>query len=72
MAGQQKRLYRSSEDRVLTGVLGGLAEYFDVEPSLVRIGYSVLTVLTGWAPGIILYAGMVIIIPRRPTDSPGE
>jgi phage shock protein C len=66
MARSQKRLYRTTSDRKVAGVLGGFAEYFDVEPSLTRIAYLVLTVLTGFVPGIFAYVAMTLIIPPEP------
>ena len=59
-----QKLYRS-EDRILGGVCAGLAEYFDLDPTLVRIGYAFLAVCTIF-PGIILYIIMCIVMPRKP------
>ena len=59
-----QKLYRS-EDRLLGGVCAGLAEYFDLDPTLVRIGYAFLAVCTIF-PGIILNIIMCIVMPRRP------
>jgi phage shock protein PspC (stress-responsive transcriptional regulator) len=50
MTGTPKRLHRSRADRKVAGVLGGIAEYFGFDPSWVRIGYVVLTIVTGVAP----------------------
>jgi phage shock protein C len=66
MSDQPRRLYRSRRDRKLFGVLGGLAELFGIDPSLVRIGYVVLTILTAFVPGMFLYAMMVFIVPIQP------
>ena len=60
------RLYRSRDDRVLGGVCGGIAEYFDVDPSLVRILYALVAVLSGIFPLLILYIIMVIVVPEEP------
>ena len=56
-----KRLYRSRTDRVLWGVCGGLAEYFDIDPVIVRV-ITVVSLLFGGA-GIIAYIVMAIIVP---------
>ena len=61
MAG--KRLFRSN-DRMLGGVCSGLAEYFDLDPTLVRVAYALLTLLTVFS-GVIVYIIMWIIIPPR-------
>lgn len=59
-----QKLYRS-DDRLLGGVCAGLAEYFDLDPTLVRIAYAFLAVCTIF-PGIILYIIMCIVMPRKP------
>ena len=66
MADDLRRLYKSRRDRRLFGVLGGIAEYFALDPSLVRIGYTLITVFTVGLPGIVLYVLMSIIIPSAP------
>ncbi len=60
------RLYRSVEDRVVTGVCGGLAERFDADPSLVRVGYAIVALMTGIFPLVILYVIMTIVVPEDP------
>jgi len=46
---------------MIAGVCGGLAEYFNLDPTLVRVGFAVLTIF--WGAGIVLYIAMAIIIP---------
>ena len=53
-------------DRMIAGVMGGFAGYLRIEPSLTRIGYVVMTVLTGFVPGVFLYLVMMLIIPPEP------
>ena len=69
------RLYRSPDDRMLAGVAGGLAEYWNIDPSLVRIVWAVLTVLTGGL-AFLVYVVMAIVVPERPVgvavDRTGE
>ncbi|MEQ1500331.1 MAG: PspC domain-containing protein [Parcubacteria group bacterium] len=60
-----KKLYKSN-DKVLSGVLAGVAEYFDVDPTIVRLGYIVLAVVTGIFPAIIGYVIAAVIIPQKP------
>jgi phage shock protein C len=58
-----KRLYRSSTNYMLCGVCGGIAEYFNIDPTLVRIAWVVLSVFNvGW--GIVAYILAAIIIPK--------
>ena len=61
-----KRLYKSATDRQISGVCGGLAEYFDVDTTLVRLAFVLLALLGG--PGIILYIALAIAMPERPRD----
>lgn len=62
--GRVKRLYRSGRDRILGGVCGGIAEYFRMDPVLIRLLW-VLFALVGGA-GVLLYIIAWIIIPRNP------
>jgi phage shock protein C len=58
-----KRLYRSAKDRVVSGVCGGLADYFDIDPLLIRIIFIILALSGGL--GILIYLAAWIIIPRQ-------
>lgn len=60
-----KRLIRSTNDRIFAGVCGGVAEYFDFDPVLVRIAYAFLTLFTAFS-GIIFYIVLWIVMPERP------
>ena len=59
-----KRLYKSTENKMLDGVCGGIAEYFGIDPTLVRLGCVLFCALGG--SGIIAYIIAAIIIPRNP------
>ena len=58
----QKKLYRSDTDKMLCGVCGGIAEYFDVDTTLIRLLWAIL-ICTG--PGLVAYIIAAVIIPRR-------
>lgn len=58
-----KRLYRSDKDKVICGVCGGIAEYFDLDPTLVRLAWIILFALGG--SGLIAYIIAAVIIPRH-------
>lgn len=58
-----KRLYRSDKKRVLVGVCGGLADYFDIDPLLIRIIFIILALSGGL--GLVLYLAAWLIIPRQ-------
>jgi phage shock protein C len=57
-------LYRSRDDRMLAGVAGGLAEMWDADPSLVRIVWALLVVLTGGI-ALVVYIVMAIVVPEE-------
>lgn len=59
-----KRLTKSS-DRILAGVCGGLAEYLNIDPTVVRIGYVLVSVLSAAFPGAIVYLILMLIMPER-------
>ena len=59
-----RRLFRSS-DRMLGGVCAGIAEYFDLDPTLVRIAYLVVSVISAAFPGLLVYIILWIMIPPR-------
>ena len=60
----EKRLYKSNENKMLDGVCGGIAEYFNVDPTLVRLAWVVFCALGG--SGLLAYIVAAIIIPRKP------
>ncbi len=60
----RKRLYRSRKQRSIAGVCGGIAEYLDVDPSLVRIAWLILSMLGG--PAALLYIVMAAVVPEEP------
>ena len=60
----QKRLYKSNRNKMIDGVCGGIAEYFDNDPTLIRLAVVVLTCI-GFS-GILAYIIAAIIIPRNP------
>ena len=60
----KKRLYRSTTDRKVMGVCAGIADYFSVDPTIVRIVFAILTLFTTFFPGFILYFLLAFIIPE--------
>lgn len=65
-----KTLYRSRGDRMISGVCGGIAEYFDVDPTLVRLIAVLLAVAGGG--GVIAYIIMAIVVPEEPLVASSE
>lgn len=64
MSAEYRRLYRSRDERMLGGVAGGLARYFGVDPTIMRLLFVILTVAGG--PGLIAYIILWIIVPEEP------
>ncbi len=62
-----KRLYRSNEHRMIAGVCGGLGEYFDVDPTIVRLIVVAAALAAGG--GLLAYILAWIIVPERPVGS---
>ncbi|MCP5046705.1 MAG: PspC domain-containing protein [bacterium] len=59
-----KRLKRSNKEKMIAGVCGGIAEYFNQDPTLVRIIYVLASVLSVAFPGILVYLVLWAIIPQ--------
>lgn len=61
-----KVLYKSRTNRRLSGVLGGLGEYFSVDPTILRLLFVAFFIVTGFIPGILLYIIAAAIVPEEP------
>lgn len=61
---KHKRLYRSKKNRIIAGICGGLGEYLDVDPTIIRLIW-VFLVIFGMGSGILLYIIAWIIIPEK-------
>lgn len=64
MPEPRRRLLLSQTDKKIAGVCGGLAEYFDIDPTLVRIIYALLTVFSLGMGGVLLYLILWAIMPK--------
>ena len=60
----EKRLYKSNQNKMIDGVCGGIAEYFGVDPTVVRLIWALFSLMGG--SGILAYIIAAIIIPRSP------
>ena len=60
----EKKLYKSETNKMLAGVCGGIAEYFNIDSTLVRLGWVVFSLLGG--SGLLAYIIAAIIMPDRP------
>jgi phage shock protein PspC (stress-responsive transcriptional regulator) len=63
---EKRRLSRSMNDKMLAGVCGGIAEYFDWDPSLVRVAYVLLCIFTVFS-GVLAYLVLWLIMPKEET-----
>jgi phage shock protein PspC (stress-responsive transcriptional regulator) len=62
-------LYRSQRNRILGGVCGGLAEWLGWDPTLVRVAYVLLSILSVGFPGILVYIVLWILMPKAPREA---
>ncbi len=58
-----KRLFRSRENKMICGVCGGIAEYFNIDPTLVRLGWVLVSVCS-FGTGVLAYFIAAVIIPE--------
>ena len=65
----ERRLRRSPDQKMIAGVIGGLAEYFERDPSILRILYVFISIFSAAFPGIFVYLILWAIVPMR---KPGE
>ena len=63
---QTRRMYRSRTDTKIAGVCGGIAEYLNADPVVVRLVAVVVTFFTGVVPGVLAYLAAWIIVPQKP------
>lgn len=63
----KKRLYKSTTDKKIFGVCGGLAEYFNIDPVIIRVIWAVLVLF--WGTGLLLYLIFAFVLPKD-TDAP--
>ena len=59
-----KRLYRSVRDKKLAGVCGGVAEYFNIDPTIVRIWWLIFSLF--YFAGVVAYIIAVLVVPQNP------
>ena len=64
MVETRKPLRRSRSNRMIAGVVGGLAEYWGLDPTLARVIFVVVSILSAAFPGILVYAVLWLVIPE--------
>ncbi len=60
----KRRLVRSSSDSMISGVCGGIGHYLGIDPTLIRVAYVVGTIFTAVIPGVLVYLGLWLVIPK--------
>ncbi len=65
-SSDMKRLYLSQTDKKIAGLCGGIAETYDIDPSLVRLGFVFVDLVTGIIPLLAVYIVAWLIMPKRP------
>jgi len=65
MTAKKKRVYRSRTNKVISGIIGGLGEYYDVDPTILRLGWILVALFTGVVPGLIAYFLAILIVPQK-------
>jgi len=61
-----KKLYRSNTNKVFAGICGGVGEYFEVDPTLLRLVWLLIVIFSGIFPGVIAYLFALLIVPKHP------
>ena len=61
---KNKKLYRSTNNKMISGVCAGIADFFGIDPTIVRVIYALISLFTTGFPGIIIYIILAIIIPE--------
>jgi phage shock protein PspC (stress-responsive transcriptional regulator) len=64
MKDSVKKLYRSRSERMIAGVCGGVGEYFDLDPTLVRLGFVIFSIPFPFM--VLAYLIMMVVIPNEP------
>lgn len=65
MDAHMKKLYRSRTSRIASGVFGGLGEWMEVNPNILRIGYIIIAIITSIIPALVIYAVAHFLIPTE-------
>lgn len=65
MSTKTKKLMRSDNEKMVAGVCGGIAEYFDVDPTIVRLIYVLGSIFSVAFPGIIVYLILWVVMPQK-------
>ncbi|MBX4191939.1 PspC domain-containing protein [Candidatus Parcubacteria bacterium] len=62
---EPKRLYRSKSNRVFAGICGGLGDYFEMDPVILRLLWLLVVIFTGVFPGVVVYIIAIFLVPEH-------
>ena len=60
-----KRLYKSNKNKVFAGIVGGIGEYFDIDPVILRLVWLLVVIFTGVFPGLLAYIFATFVVPKK-------
>ncbi len=66
MKKSMKKLYRSKDNKVWAGIFGGVGEYFDIDPALIRLLWIIIVICSGIIPALLAYFVALFIVPKNP------
>lgn len=69
---EYKRLYRSRTNRTIGGIFGGLADYVNMDATILRVIWLLVVVFTGIVPGVIAYIVLLFVIPEEKIQTPEQ
>lgn len=61
---KNKKLYRNTNNKMICGVCAGIADFFGIDPTLIRVAYALITLFSGGFSGVIVYFILALIIPE--------
>ena len=64
-----QKLYKSNTNKIFAGVIGGIGEYFDIDPTLLRLAWILVVVFTGIFPGLIVYIIAALVVPKKNNEA---
>lgn len=67
-----KTLRRPRQDRMVAGVVAGLARHFDMDPTVLRIIYVLVSIFSAAFPGLLVYIVLWVLMPEEESDVPGN
>ena len=67
-----RKLTRSSRHKIIAGVCGGLAEYFELDPTVVRVAYVLISIISVAFPGILAYIILMFVMPPPDQQASGS